>query len=194
MARHFNKREVAEILSVSERTLSDWQAEGMPFVERGVRGEENAYDLRAIMEWHTERAVRKIAPETQRDRLARLQADLLELDLAEKTRNLVPVAEVKPLWDSYVLTAAAFMLGRHSRLAAMLEAAPGIQAKRALLKTEDANFLTKLGGDGERMQGEIEALLATLPAEEASAFLRRVAGDNNKESAGPRTPDRSASY
>ena len=57
-----------------------------------------------------------------------------------------------------------------------IEAAPGIEAKRALLKAEDANFLTKLGVEGERMQSEVDALLATLPAEEASAFLLRIAG------------------
>lgn len=176
MARQFNKREVAEILGVSERTLSDWQADGMPVVERGARGEENAYDIREIMEWHTARALRKVAPETQRDRLTRLQADLAELNLAEKNKALVPAAEVRPLWESRVLAAAAFMAGRHSRLAAILEAAPGIEAKRALLKAEDANFLTKLGVEGERMQSEVDALLATLPAEEASAFLLRIAG------------------
>jgi hypothetical protein len=97
--------------------------------------------------------------------------------------TLVPAADVKPLWENRVLTAAAFMAGRHSRLAAMIEAAPGIEAKRALLKIEDASFLTKLGVDGERMQAEVEALLATLPHAEASAFLRRVAGDDYDQAA-----------
>ena len=46
-------------------------------------------------------------------------------------------------------TAAAFMAGRHSRFAAMFEAAPsGLEAKREL--PSDAEFLTAFGAEGER--------------------------------------------
>lgn len=177
-----NQTQLAELLKVSDVTLWEWQKLELPLpmLKHGARGEPNQYDLAAVLEWYIAREVVKRAPKSAREERDAIDLELRQLDLAERKRTMVPAAEVKPLWDSYVLTAAAFMAGRHSRLAAILEAAPGIEAKRALLKESDATFLTKLGGDGERMQNEVEALLATLPAAQASAFLRRVAGADDK--------------
>jgi phage terminase Nu1 subunit (DNA packaging protein) len=175
-----NQTELADILGVNDTTLWEWQKEGMPILELGGSGKPNKYDTAAVVAWIRARD-RRTAPKTTRDALAEIELKLKQMDLDERQGLLVPAAEVKPLWDSYVFTAAAFMTGRHSRLAAILEAAPGIEAKRELLKKEDANFLTKLGGDGERMQNEVVALLASLPAEDASAFLRRIAGDDDTQ-------------
>ena len=72
-----------------------------------------------------------------------------------------------------------------SRLAGILEATIGIEAKREVLKKEDADFLTKLGTDGARMQRELAELLEKVSADEAAAFLRRIAThDNPAEPAG----------
>jgi len=180
MGKVVNKAELEQILGVSHQTLTEWQEQGLPLKRKGARGEENQYDTAEVIAWHTEREVRKVRTLSPRDEGIALDNKLKALTLAEKERVLVPVAEIEPLWEGWVLTAAAFMAGRHSRFAAMLEAAPGLEAKRELLKASDAEFLTKLGVQGERMQNEVDALLAKLAAEEASAFLRRVAGDDNK--------------
>lgn len=184
MAMTVNQTQLAEVVGVSDVTIWEWQKleKPLPMLKQGPRGEANQYDLAAAFKWCLEREVLKRAPKSAREERDAIDLELRQLDLAERKRTLVPTAEVKPLWDNRVLTAAAFMAGRHSRLAAMLEASPGIEAKRELLKKEDANFLTKLGADGERMQAELDALLARLAAEDASEFLRRIAGDDNKQS------------
>ena len=74
------------------------------------------------------------------------------------------------------------MASRHSD--AILLAISG-EAKREVLKKEDADFLTKLGTDGARMQRELAELLEKVSADEAAAFLRRIAThDNPAEPAG----------
>ena len=180
MGKVVNKAELEQVLGVSHQTLTEWQEQGLPLKRKGARGEENQYDTAEVIAWYTEREVRKVRTLSPRDEGIALDNRLKALTLAEKERVLVPVAEIEPLWEGWVRTAAAFMAGRHSRFAAMLEAAPGLEAKRELLKASDTEFLTKLGVEGERMQNEVDALLAKLAAEEASAFLRRVAGDDNK--------------
>jgi len=184
MAMTVNQTQLAELLGVSDVTLWEWQKldPPLPMLKQGVRGEANQYDLAAAIKWYAAHEVLKIGRKSAREERDAIDLEIRQLDLAERKGTMVPAAEVKPLWDNRVLTAAAFMAGRHSRLAAMLEASPGIEAKRALLKKEDANFLTKLGADGERMQAELDALLARLATEDASEFLRRIAGDDTKQS------------
>ena len=172
-----NKRVLADVLGTTERTLTEWQDEGLPIEAKGERGEENSYDTAAVIAWHVQRSLQRAGKaESQRDREARLRGDMLELELALKNNTMVSVDEIRPTWQGRVLAAAFFMMGRQSRLAGILEATPGIEAKRELLKREDADFLTKLGVDGERMQAEVDALLEKLAAGEAAAFLRRLGG------------------
>jgi len=182
-----NQGQLAEILGKTDVTIWEWQQETppLPILERGAKGKENKYDTAAVIAWCIDREVRKSSGGSQKDRLARLQGDRLELDLARDRGVLVPVGEVKPLWESRVLAAAAFMASRASRLAAILEATPGLEAKRDVLKKEDVEFLKKLGVEGERMQAELEKLLERVSAVEADAFLQRIRGDDQQRAIQP---------
>lgn len=105
--------------------------------------------------------------------------------LAEKDRLLVPTAEVEPAWLGRVLAAAAFLSNAHSRLAGLLEAAPGIEGKREVLRIAFHQFLTPLGVNGERIQSEVKRLLASLPPEQAADFMRRIGADQSAPPAPP---------
>jgi phage terminase Nu1 subunit (DNA packaging protein) len=177
-----NQGKLAEILGRTDVTIWEWQKETppLPVLKLGARGEEHEYDTAAVIAWWIEREVRKSSGTSQKDRLARLQGDVIEIELARERGTLVPSDEVKPLWETRVLTAAAFMASRHSRLAAILEAAPGLEAKREILKREDAEFLKKLGVDGVRMQAELDKFLEKAAAVEAEALLQRIRGDGEQ--------------
>lgn len=179
-----NKKQLADIVGVSERTLTEWQEEGLPIARKGMRGEENEYDTAVVFTWYARRAlVLAGKSETQRDREARLRGDMLEIQLAKEHGSLVPAGEVKPVWESRVLAAAAFMMSRQSRLAGILEATPGIEAKREFLKKEDAIFLEKLGVDGERMQAVVQSMLSKLAADDVNVFIRNLAGQDDEHTA-----------
>ncbi len=108
--------------------------------------------------------------------LTTLQGRLLETELAlRKLRTGVREMQVEfgAMRVAYTNAAAEFMANRHLRLAESLDASPGVEAKRNLLKASDADFLVKLGAAGERLQREVDALLAKLAAEpETQAPLR----------------------
>lgn len=185
MGKIVNQTELAEIIGVTDVTLWEWQKAGMPVLERGARGTANRYDTAQVFRWCMEReAARAGKGESQRDREARLRGDMLEIELAKSRGVLVPAPEIEPVWTNRVMTAAALLSSRASRLAGLLEATPGIEAKRALLREEDAAFLNQLGVDGARMQRELEELLERVSSVEADAFLKRIAGDGASGSAG----------
>ena len=110
--------------------------------------------------------------------LTTLQGRLLETELAlRKLRTGVREMQVEfgTMRIAYTEAAAEFMASRHLRLAESLDASPGVEAKRNLLKASDADFLVKLGAAGERLQREVDALLAKLAAEpETQASPRPV--------------------
>jgi phage terminase Nu1 subunit (DNA packaging protein) len=185
MGKRVNQTELAEILGKSDVTIWEWQKDGLPIAKQGARGAEHEYDTAEVIAWLEQRAAARAGKgESGREREARLRGDLMEIELAQKRNALVPADEVRPLWESRVLAAAFYMTGRHSRLAGILEATPGIEAKRLVLKKEDADFLTKLGVEGERMQVEVDAMLERLAEGEAQAFLRRLSGHDDQRTGG----------
>jgi DNA-binding transcriptional MerR regulator len=182
MGKKVNQTELAEILGVTDVTIWEWQKQGLPIEAQTARGEANRYDTAAVINWRVAREIAKACTETQRDRLARLQADRIEIELEKERRTIVSTAEIEPTWTQRVLTAAAYMASRQSRLAGLLEATPGVEAKRNLLKQEDAGFLSRLGVDGERMQKDLEDVLTKISDAEAQAFLKRISGDDKQDS------------
>jgi DNA-binding XRE family transcriptional regulator len=185
MGKRVNQAELAEILGVSHTTLWNWGKEGIPIDVEGDSGLSHEYDTAKVIAWQIAREVAKAGkPKTVRDQLAEVELELKQLDLGERKEILVPTSEVEPAWKMRVLSSAAFLMGAPSRLAGILEATDGVEAKRQVLKQEFAAFLTKLSGaDGERMQKEVEDLLEKVSGVEAEAFLRRIAGYDDQQNA-----------
>ena len=176
MGKIVNQTELAELLGVSDVSIWEWQKDGLPIEKRGVRGSANTYDVAAVVEWRIQRALAKAGKgESQRDREARLRGDMLEIELEEKRKVLVSAIDVEPMWTMRVMAAAAYQLSRHSRLATVLEVAPGVEAKRAVLKKEDQEFLERLGVNGAEMHRQIQELLDKQLKADADEFLRKIA-------------------
>jgi hypothetical protein len=173
MGKNVNQRELAEFCDVSDVTIWEWQREGLPIASQGARGEANVYDCAAVIEFLIQRALARAGTAK-----ARIELELLEIDLRKKKSEeslregrLVPADRVRPIWESRVLAAAAFMIGRASRLAGVIEATPGFEAKRAELRRSDHEFLSLLGVHGEQLQSALEAFLATATPESVKALF-----------------------
>jgi len=139
-----NKSSLAEFVGVSEETLTQWQKAGLPISFRSSRGRSNQYDTTQVISWMIAREVSKLQDESPKDRLSRLQGDKVEIEIAEKLSQLVPVAEIEPAWFSMVASAKSFLRSQPDRLAQLLEVTDGVEAKRDLIAETFDDCLRKL--------------------------------------------------
>lgn len=120
--RIVGQTELAEIFGVSARTITEWQAGGMPVTVHGGPGVSGEYDSVACVRWLVEREVRKVqGPETPKDRLSRLQGDDLEMKLARERGQLIPATAVEPAMRAAIVTARERIRSEPARIAALLE-------------------------------------------------------------------------
>ncbi|BAK75401.1 phage terminase small subunit gpNu1 [Pseudogulbenkiania sp. NH8B] len=136
MGKIVNKRDLAQIIGVSERTLTEWQREGMPMVLASGRGSSNQYDTAAVIAWRIAREVNGAEKESQKDRLDRLRGDQIERQMAVDARELIPSAEIAPALGQFISDAVALITGIPDKYAPIIEAAGSLDAQHAVL--EDA--------------------------------------------------------
>lgn len=167
MGRIVNQRELAETLDISQKSLSLWAKEGMPVVLETENGLQNQYDTAAVHRWCIARELAKGAKDDDKNRLARLQGDKIEMELAEKRRDLIPAAEVEPAWTSMVLAARQALLSLPKSLASLMAQTEDPDVARDLLEEAIEEVLQKLGSDDQRSAGAADE--ASTRAVEAAA-------------------------
>lgn len=167
MGKRVNKRELSEFLGYSERTLTEWQDGGMPIEEKGDRGESNVYDTADVVKWLVSRETGKDRAESEKERLTRLQADQIELDISVRRRLLVPIAEIEPVYQRMAATAAAFLRSQIVPLAQSLELVQGEEAKVQLITESIDGFLTRLSDP--RLPDDVEIAPESLEVDRAAA-------------------------
>lgn len=150
-----NQAELAQIMGVSKQTISAWQEEGLPVATRGVRGRPNSYDTAKVVKWFAARESGK-SEETQKDRLSRVQADRIEMEMAHQRGELVPAAEIAPAWSGIVIAVRQALLAIPAGVAPLLAQADGQDEIRTLLEEAIADALTKLSATDERGIGEVD--------------------------------------
>ena len=144
MGRVVNKKELSEIIGVSERTLTDWQDKGMPIKVDAGRGKSNEYDTQDVIEWRVQFVSSGYQRESAKDRLDRLNGDLKELELAEKSGMYVMADDAEWALESVILSARSELM----RLA------------RKLKKHLKRNY--ELDGELKELQGLTNPVLARL--------------------------------
>jgi len=103
MGKRVNQTELATIMGVSEVTIWEWQKAGMPVVGYAERGKANEYDTSAVIAWKIEVELAKIRKESPRDALYLAQRRLVDIQIGEKEKTLVPIADVEPEFARMVL-------------------------------------------------------------------------------------------
>lgn len=113
---------IAERLRLTPRRIQQLTGEGLPRVTRGK------YDVDAVLDWYIARLERRLAGEIDEEgeiakrekeemRLLSARADLNELDLASKRRELVSIADVEKQMTDLVITTKARILTVPARVA-----------------------------------------------------------------------------
>lgn len=146
MARIVNKKDLSEILGISERTLTEHQKAGLPILVDGVRGSENQYDTADVITWLIERAING-KRETSRDRLDRVRADREEIGLAKDLDELIPAAELEDAFSAKVIAVKNLLLQGDAKLKTELDALHDINIDIEFLNDNTRNILTQLSED-----------------------------------------------
>lgn len=143
-----NQVALAEIMGVTKKSISLWQAEGLPVAVKGVRGKPNAYDTAEVITWFAARTAGK-SLETQKDRLSRVQADRIEMEMATSRGHLVYAAEIAPAWAGIMVAVRQALLSIPASIRSLLDAAVNGDERHAILKEAIEDALRKLAGDDE---------------------------------------------
>ncbi|SEI99505.1 Phage DNA packaging protein, Nu1 subunit of terminase [Azotobacter beijerinckii] len=145
MGQKVNKRELAGILDVSERSLTEWQAQGMPIEVNAGRGSSNQYDTALVVTWMVERAKAGGAKESARDRLDRIRANREELAFAKDLEEVVVAADLIERFDAMITAAKVELLNTlPDNLASELSARYGVEVDDQLIREPIEAILRKM--------------------------------------------------
>lgn len=142
-----NKRDLAELLGVTERTLTTWQRQGLPIHATGARGQGSAYDVPQVIRWLIARRVQEAKLIGPRDRLANLQAERIAIDIAEKRGELAPSAQFRDAWRTLVVEARQALLALPEALIPKLRFARDPDAMHEILTAALTKVLHELAGE-----------------------------------------------
>lgn len=121
-----NKRKLAELLDVSEVTLTAWQRDGLPVhTRRGKVGEANAYDLKACIAWVRSRDVEQAAEGGAKARRERIDTARAELGLYREAGKVVAVDTMRQVLDRWVEAALGVMDGLEEKYAVRMPQVAG---------------------------------------------------------------------
>lgn len=140
--RIIGQERIAAVFGVAPKTIVDWQEQGFPIALRGSPGIPSEYDPPACIAWLVDRELRKVQAETPNDRLARVRADSIEMDNAERRGLLIRADQLEPKLKAAFVAAREAWLDAVPRLSRELPAdADGCEA---MLQAEFEAFLNRL--------------------------------------------------
>lgn len=140
-----NKKTLADIIGYSEKTLTDWQAHGMPILLSAGRGSSNEYDTAAVIGWMLDRQALGNKRESAKDRLDRLRGDQLERELAKEDGLLVTPEDLDIEYDGLVEAVRAELLFNvPQELAGELSAVYGADIDVSIISRHIEDALRKL--------------------------------------------------
>ena len=140
--RIIGQESIAAVFGVAPKTIVEWQEQGFPVALRGGPGVASEYTTEDCIGWLIDREVRKVQAERPQDRLARVQADKIEMENLERRGQLIPADQLEPKLQAAFLAAREAWLEAVPRLARELPADE--RAREEMLQAEFDAFLHRL--------------------------------------------------
>lgn len=133
---------IADLFGVSRETIDNWQQLGFPVAVRGGPGVPSEYEAGACINWLIERELGKVRADRPQDRLARVQADKIEMENTERRKLLIPVGQLEPRLATAFAAAMEVWEGVSRRL--VRELPDDVRAREEMLQAEFEAFLHRL--------------------------------------------------
>lgn len=131
------------MFGVAAKTIVEWQEAGLPIALRGSPGIPSEYESEACINWMIDREVRKVQAERPQDRLARVQADKIEMENEINRGLLIPADQLEPKLRAAMIAAREAWRNVPTRLAREVPGKP-IKEIEDLLALAFDEFLVKL--------------------------------------------------
>lgn len=113
--------QLAAMFGVAPKTIVEWQEQGLPIAKRGQRGVPSEYIAAECIAWYLDRELAKVRTESPNDRLARVKADAVEMDNAERRKLLIPADQLEPKLRAAFVVARERWVEEPGRLARDME-------------------------------------------------------------------------
>lgn len=131
------------MFGVAPKTVVEWQEQGLPIAFRGSPGVPSQYESAECIRWLVDREVRKVQTESPNDRLARVKADAIEMDNAERRGKLIPAEQLEPKLRAAMVAAREAWRNDPPRLAREVQGKTPAEVEDLLAAAFDA-FLLRL--------------------------------------------------
>ena len=162
-----NRAELASIFGTSLPTIDAWVRAGMPCVQEGGRGVEYRFNTREVIAWRSAREALPggaggTGPETLDEAKRRREitnADLAEIELAEKRGQVVPIEHVAKQVGRLLASVKARLLAIPTKAAPVVQTAGSAEEVRATLEDAIREAMTEL----------VSAAAAYMEADQADA-------------------------
>lgn len=151
MGQRVNKKTLAEVFGISERTFTAYQKDpSFPIARSGQRGQSNEYDTQDVHEWLVDRAVSGARHESARERLERIKGDREELALAKDLGELVPGELVGARLTQVVLAIRTAVLTGNPKLKTEVDTLYDVDLDIELLNEHSRSILRQLASLGSQ--------------------------------------------
>jgi len=172
-----NKKELSDILGITERSLTTWQKNGLPIAVDGGRGAHNQYDTKDVIQWMIRREISKLTVNTdgtahdydeERSRLTFHQANKASLEEDVLRGLLIPSETVSSVWGDMISAFRAKILSVPTKTAHLMLAVDKLSDAEDILKDIVFEALTELS-EYEHSQYGIEINQASSDEDRATA-------------------------
>lgn len=149
-----NKRQLSQILAVSEETLTQWQRDSNFPIESRAKGQRgNQYDTGAVIAWLKKREVDNLVTNTQaidieeakRRKLA-AEAGLAELELSKEQGTVALIDDVAQEFGEQLSNLRAKLLAMPSKTASLVFTAKDVTEAKEILENAMLEALDELVG------------------------------------------------
>ncbi|WP_157959211.1 terminase small subunit [Marinomonas shanghaiensis] len=156
MGKKVQKKELADILGVTEKTLTTWQKNGMPIEIVGGRGQRNTYDTEDVIEWLVTQRMMKAGVgqgkevsnaydlEIETARLKHWQATEKEISVREEAKQLIRRPDIEFKLGQIITSAKSGLMNLAPRLSQRLGLT---KEQKAIVEDEVKSALVSMGGD-----------------------------------------------
>jgi phage terminase Nu1 subunit (DNA packaging protein) len=159
--------QVADMMGVHYETVRDWLQRGLPCAREGAKFDAYEFESADVIQWYVAQKASEL-PETPKDRLLRLQAEEVEMRIAERRGLLVEATKLEPAMRAAIVSARESLRRAAPRLAGLMDGADKARRIELLIEEFDA-FLTLLSQWRPEQQALLDDLADVAPEDDELA-------------------------